>query len=289
MKSPRNFFIAGFLCCCGLVHAQGVTVSATVDRNRILIGESIQLKLEANIPENEPIRFFLLDSIPHFEMLEITKTDTINTNNGTRLIRTIPLTSFDSGHWVIPAFELAGGPVTDTIPVDVVFSDFDPNQPYHDIKDIIEVTPAKKRQWWWYAAGGGLLLIILLIYFLTRKKKVIEEKPTITIDPFTEAIDGLDKLKRSNPAQAKLYKDMVDIFRVYIFRKKGILSLQKTTDDLVIQLRDLGLEKNSFDKLAQALRMSDFVKFAKYLPAKSDDEESMDTIRKSIEQIERLN
>ena len=36
------------------------TVRATVDRSKILIGEPIQLLLEADIPEHEPIRFFQL-------------------------------------------------------------------------------------------------------------------------------------------------------------------------------------------------------------------------------------
>jgi hypothetical protein len=58
---------------------------------------------------------------------------------------------------VIPSFVFAEGIVTDSIPVDVVFSEFNPEQDYHDIKDIIEVTPQKKKdkQWWWYLIGGG--------------------------------------------------------------------------------------------------------------------------------------
>ncbi len=33
-------------------------VKATVDKSKILIGEPIRLQLEADIPENEAIRFF---------------------------------------------------------------------------------------------------------------------------------------------------------------------------------------------------------------------------------------
>ncbi|MEI9911288.1 MAG: hypothetical protein WDO71_17470 [Bacteroidota bacterium] len=36
------------------------SVRAAVDKNKILIGETIQLSLEADIPENEAIRFSLL-------------------------------------------------------------------------------------------------------------------------------------------------------------------------------------------------------------------------------------
>jgi hypothetical protein len=47
---------------------QKTTVKATVDKNKILIGEPIQITLEADIPINEPIHFFAIDTIPHFEI-----------------------------------------------------------------------------------------------------------------------------------------------------------------------------------------------------------------------------
>jgi hypothetical protein len=288
MNSPKIFLVIIYLLFAGLCRAQSVTVKASVDKNRILIGERLQLRLEADIPENEPIRFFLVDSIPHFEALEQTQTDTINTNSGTRLVRIIPLTSFDSGHWVIPSFSLAGNLVTDSIPVDVVFSDFDPTKDYHDIKDIIEIKPPVKKQWWWYAAGGGLLLLLVLLYFLTRRKKVIPAAVVAETDPYKEALESLEKLRAAKPDPKLFYIQLVNIFRLYVFRRKNILSLQKTTDDLVIQLRDLDMNKESFDRLAQALRLSDYVKFAKYIPTGEDDQASFETIKRSIEEIESV-
>jgi hypothetical protein len=288
MNSPKIFFVILFFLSAGISRGQSVTIKASVDKNRILIGERLQLRLEAEIPENEPIRFFLIDSIPHFEFLEQTKTDTINTNSGTRLVRVIPLTSFDSGHWVIPSFTFSGNLVTDSLPIDVVFSDFDPTKDYHDIKDIIEIEPTVKKQWWWYAAGGGLLLLLALIYFLTRKKKAIPSAVVPETDPYKEAMESLESLRSAKPDPKLFYIQLVNIFRLYVFRRKNILSLQKTTDDLVIQLRNLEMSKESFDRLAQALRLSDYVKFAKYIPSKEDDQASFETIKRSIEEIESV-
>ena len=50
-------------------NAQQTTVKATVDKNKILIGEHIRLRLEADIPESELIQFFTIDTLPHFEIL----------------------------------------------------------------------------------------------------------------------------------------------------------------------------------------------------------------------------
>jgi hypothetical protein len=266
-----------------------ITVKAAIDKNKILIGERIQLKLQADIPENEAIRFFIIDTIPHFE-LDKQKIDTSYNSEGTSLKQVISVTSFDSGHWVIPAFSLGEKIITDTLPVDVAFSPMDSTRDYHDIKDIIEVKPPEEeKKWWlWYAIGGGALLLILLLVYLLRKKKPVIAAVAPVIDPYEEAMKELDKLEKEKPDQKQYYSRLVDIFRVYVDKKKDIHSLQRTTDDLVIQLRGIPIAKEQFEKLSQALRMSDFVKFAKYVPSNEDGRSSFDTIKKTINEIEQI-
>jgi hypothetical protein len=270
--------------------AQDTTsAKATVDKNKILIGERIQLTLEADIPENEPIRFFVIDTIPHFE-LDKKKIDTTNTSGGTFLKQVISITSFDSGHWVIPAFSLGEKIATDTIPVDVSFSPMDSTQDYHDIKDIIDVKPVEEeKKWWlWYVVGGATLLIALVLIYLLRKKKPVVVAAAPVIDPYEEAMSQLDKLQQQAPGQKEYYSRLVDIFRVYIYKRKDMRSLQKTTDDLVVQLRALPIAREQFENLSQALRLGDFVKFAKYNASGEDDKFVFDTIKKSIHDIEQI-
>ncbi|HEX7903055.1 MAG TPA: LPXTG cell wall anchor domain-containing protein [Chitinophagaceae bacterium] len=274
-----------------MVSAQsGITVSATVDKNRVLIGEHIVLTLKADIPESEAINFFSIDTLDHFEFLEKQKIDSVNTSTGTILTQVIRITSFDSGHWVIPSFYLADSSRTDSIPMDVVFTpDFDPNKAYHDIKDVMDVKVQEEQPWWWwYAIGAGILLLLLVIYFLMRKKKKpVAAKPEIIIDPYKDAMEQLEQAQKNKDNSKQYYTTLVDIFRQYIYRKKGIQSQQKTTDDLIIQLRNISLNKEDFDKLAQALRLSDFVKFAKYQPGKEDDTNMLETIINTIKTIEK--
>ncbi|MEI9809798.1 MAG: hypothetical protein WDO16_19105 [Bacteroidota bacterium] len=84
------------------------------------------------------------------------------------------------------------------------------------------------------------------------------------------------------------YSSLVDIFRMYVLKKKGIHSLQKTTDDIVVQLKSIPVGKEQFDKLSQALRLSDFVKFAKYIPSGDDDRHAFDAIKTTITAIEQI-
>jgi LPXTG-motif cell wall-anchored protein len=266
------------------------TVKATVDRSQILIGEPISLRLEVDVPEHEAIRFFQIDSLLHFELLDQQKIDTSNTGSGTVLSQIIRITSFDSGHWVIPSLVLGENSATDSIPIDVGFSPFNPEQPYHDIKEIIEVTPEEKKEkpQWWYLLAGAVLLVIILVLIFRKKKKPVVTVVEPPVDPYKEAMVQLEKLQKEKPEAKQYYSKLVDIFRIYVLNKTGIHSLQNTTDDLVSQLRGLNIYKEQFEKLSQALRLSDFVKFAKYIPSDGDDKNSLETITLSIQQIEKL-
>ena len=276
---------------------RNTTVRASVDHNSILIGEPINLILEADIPENEPIGFFTIDSIAHFEFLHKGKIDTSNTNKGTVLRQLFRITSFDSGQWVIPSYRLLQSENlnTDSLIIKVNYTALDTTKDYNDIREIIELNKEKEIDWTWYYIGGGILLLIVLIYLLTRKKKkkVIEPSRQEIIDPYTEAMRQLDALKKENlpgKNEAKLYYSrLTDIFRVYIEKRKDIHSLQQTTDDLVRQLKSIQLSEQDYNQLAQALRLSDFVKFAKYIPTENDNTTVFATIKRTIEQIERLN
>lgn len=292
----KNIFHRTILCTIafvlsGVLAAQSKTViKASVDRTQILIGERIQLTLEADIPENQPIRFFQLDSIPHFEFIGFGKIDTSNTGNGTVLSQVIQITSFDSGHWVIPALPLGETASTDSIPVDVGFSPFDPQQPYHDIKDIVEVNPLeeeKSSRLWWYI-GGSVLLALLLYVLLRKPKKPIAKPAPLPADPYKQALEQLEKLRKEKLTAKAYYSGLTDVFRVYVDKRTGVHSLQQTTGDLVLQLRSVAMEESIFKPLAEALQLGDLVKFAKYETSPADDKRSFETIKSAIDHIEEL-
>jgi len=268
--------------------AQGdASIKASVNKNKILLGEPLVLTIESYFPSGSKIQFEQIDTIAHFEFLDKPVIDSSSENGDIKVIGKYTITSFDSGHWVIPSFTLAKGVKTDTIPIDVVFSDFNPEQDYHDIKDIIEVKTKKEGIPWWIYATAVAFLLLTVIFLARRKKKpVVIAKEKIVVNPYEEAMQQLTVLQKENPDTKTYYAELTNIFRLYIFRKKGILSLQKTTDDLILQVKDVVNDKGKFDKLSQALRLSDFVKFAKYIPEEGDKQTSYSDILNSIKLIE---
>jgi len=171
--------------------------------------------------------------------------------------------------------------------MDISFSSpFDPKQPYHDIKDVMDVERTKQKQrpnWYWFAAGGFLILLIL-IYLLTRKKKPVAK--AVDIDAYEEAKKQLTKLEKEQPDPKTFFTKLVDIFRWYLQRRSEIVSFEQTTTDLVMQLRSLNLAQQEYEQLGQTLMLSDFVKFAKYDPTDREKKASFEIIRNSIEKIE---
>lgn len=290
VQPHKVFFLIPFLFSAIISYSQDkITIKSTIDKNNIVIGEQIHLNFEADFPLREPMRFFTIDSIPHFEILERKKIDTIDNNEGIKLSQSLTLTSFDSGRWVIPSLELPGDKplFTDTIPVNVGFSPFDPGQDYHDIKDIINVQVEEKKSQNWYGyVAVSALLVAAIIYLLTKKKKR-SAATAPQVDTYADAKRELEKLRTENLSPKLFYTRLVDIFRLYISQRKGIASLQETTDDLVQQLRQLKLPEDDHNELAQSLRMSDFVKFAKYEPNETDKGNSFTIVKHSIDMIEK--
>ena len=268
--------------------AQKASISASVDKNKILIGEPLTLIVQAQIPVASKIRFPFPDSIPHFERAGEVRVDSTIEGSYIALRVHYQLTSFDSGHWVIPSFVLARGIASDTLPVDVVFSDFDPKQPYHELRDIIPVEAAEEEQeQWWYFIAAGVLLLAFILYLIFRRKPVKEQVASPFVNPYEHAKKQLDELKRNKPIAREYYSALTEIFKVYVADKKGIRSLQNTTGDLVLQLHSLYPREAVFEKLAQSLRLADFVKFAKYVPGAEDDQAAFEAVSRAIDQIER--
>lgn len=288
MQTGKRILWMACLLASGFLYGQTKpAVEVSVEKNRVMLGEVFRFRLQLQFPAGTTGRLPQIDSIPHFEFSKPPEIDSSDEKGARNIKAVYYLSSFDSGHWVIPSYVIAEGLQTDTIGVDVVFADFNPEQSYHDIKDIIEVKPKKSTPWWWLAAGAVLLTGLLLFYFLRRKKPVQTGTTLQVEDPYATAMRSLEALQKANHDPVVFHSGLTAIFRLYLYRKTGILSLQQTTDDLVIQLKEEGLPAELYSRLSQSLRLSDFVKFAKFMPAAADNESCYDNISQAIRLIEQ--
>lgn len=296
---PLYFILLALMLLSGVTaYSQSASVKASINRDKILIGEPIELKLEAVLPSGQSATWFPLDSIPRFEFIEKGRIDTLEENGGFTYKQTLTITSFDSGRWVIPAFGLdlnGRSYLTDSLPVSVAFSEFDANQPYHDIKDILPVKTTEQRYLVWTIIALTVISLLMIIYLLRKPVSKLEQAPKrsrSTASPLEEALKALNELRAQRLAESgnvkAYYTGMNDILRSFITRKSGFSVLEKTSEELLLQLRDRNLKNDDFIELAQTLRMSDAVKFAKFVPSQSDNDHSFDVFKNSIEILNNL-
>lgn len=295
MKCSSKYIVVlfFFLAMISILDAQ-VYVKASVDKNKLVIGEPITLTLQAYIPLGEQVTWFVLDTIPHFEFLKKPVTDTMESIEGKKITQVMTLTSFDSGQWEIPQLELKvlkQSYYTDTLLIDVGFTPFDREADYRDIKDIMDVVNPNTKYIPWIIGSAILFSLGVVVYLLRRRKPatVIEDKQIIKLTPFEEAMQALAALRKKGlPQNGQVkwyYTELNDILRVFVSRKLNIASMERTNEELILQLRQLNLSRDSFTQLAQALRMSDYVKFAKYLPGASENEQNYEIIQSAIQTL----
>jgi hypothetical protein len=80
---------------------------------------------------------------------------------------------------------------------------------------------------------------------------------------------------------------MNDILRKYVSRKFSVSTFERTNEELILELSAKGIPKDAFIKLAQSLRMSDVVKFAKYRPSEEDNKNNLKIVTSSIEILDK--
>jgi hypothetical protein len=281
-----------------LLQAQ-VLAKASVDRDKILIGEPIILTLDVHIPLGQSVIWFALDTIPHFEFLDRGSVDTSDGIDGKQIQQVIRITSFDSGHWQIPSLLLKVDDktyATDTIPVDISYTPYNQADDYRDIKDIAQVAQPGWLRYIPLIIGLITLAAIGLIIYLVRKKKqvVTVEVPVYVskLSPYEDALKALEELRNKgwvlNGEVKVFYSRLNDILRIFILRKLNIATLEKTNEELIRQLQQLSIDRESFHQLTTALRMTDFVKFAKYQPGAADNEKNFTIIHTAITTLNNI-
>ena len=136
-----------------------------------------------------------------------------------------------------------------------------------------------------------MLFRSLLYLYFKKKKQEAPAKAVSHLSPFDEAMAALKNLAQFNlqdAAEIKLYHiKLADIFKNYIGRKQGKNLFNKTAGDLLINMMEVNLPAENISDLATALRCTDAVKFAKYLPLPDQSEDALQKIKKTIELTER--
>jgi LPXTG-motif cell wall-anchored protein len=210
---------------------------------------------------------------------------------------TYQLTSWDTGTWAIPPQKATvqgraiEGPESLLRVVPTMVNSKDPPRP---LKDILPM-PFSLRAWLLahqaelFTALGLLLAIILAVVLWKRRKQPII--PTVVPAPqipahqrCLEALHEVEGQRLWQQGEHKLYQSRVtDLLRGYIEERYAVPALERTTDELMAELRLSPLPTDERIRLENVLRAADLVKFAKMVPSAVENEQLMQAARQFVQ------
>ncbi|MBL7951527.1 MAG: hypothetical protein JNM62_07395 [Flavobacteriales bacterium] len=271
---------------------QNSYVDVRMDTAVIRIGEQVKLHLEVSYTTKESVQWpALSDTLNrHVEIVKDSGIDTTQASNGLmRQVRTLAITSFDSGFWAVPPFRFLvnGAPMeTEALLLEVRTVPLDTALTLRGIHDI-QVLPFSVQYWirqhaLWIVGGAALLAaIITMLYFLLRKKSPVQQRQAAQVmmplhHRILAALSDLDKQRLWQQGDHKSYHSrLTDLLRGYIEERFRIPAMESTTDELVKELRISPLNGEQRMQLENMLRLADMVKFAKAVPSPQENERMM--------------
>lgn len=277
---------------CNTLYSQKVTT--LLSKDKIVIGEQIELKLkvEGINPGGIKEDFRFPDTINRLEILK----DSIEWPDAQTLLHTLTITGFDSGYWQIPAFRLVLSDgsilVSDSLGIAVLPVDVSGLQDYHDIKDILEVSPGNN---WWAVMTiilTGLLSLFALLWFMNNRSIVDAGIAPQASDPgkahknLLRLLAELEDVGLTDQQKAKLKMlEIVETSKEYFGLKFQQNPVHLTSSEYMLAMRSFMHPELERDRFFQLLRLSDAVKFAKYQPRLEEIREHLPPLRVLVETI----
>jgi hypothetical protein len=280
------------------------SVSASIDRDKILLGE--QVTLQFTLSDVNASEYFvanwpqLNDTLNHAEIVNKTAIDTINVNNTYSYQQKFTITSFDSGYWQLGPYNFvlqdrsSGKNITiATMPLylTVLPVDVSSLKDYHPIKDIINVQTT--FDWTPVIIGITVLLLAIVVFiFIKKRKKKKTEVSRVVLKgtAFERALEKLYALQKeplSSVQQIKNFHSSIDIItRQYFEEAIRIQATRMTIAEMFSRLdayvRDVTLRK----RFQQVFELNAAVKFAKYIPSHEESNNTLSGIINSLREID---
>ena len=271
--------------------AQGISANASVDKQHYQVGDYINYSIKVNYPKNTTVFIpFIKDSLQHVSIIK-NEAPVIKQNGD--IISTdyrYILSGYDSTAVTIPAiavlYKTQGDTtlktiLTNSVSFTISTLPVDTSAGIKDVKPPIKIPLDWKIILFWILV---VLIIIAAAYYFYRwykkkKENSVPAKITVKLPPDVVALNSLNELKNKNLWQKGMIKEyhteITEIIRRYFEERFELPALELTTTE-VTQL--LGKKTDAYPVLNviyNFLTNADLVKFAKYNPDGSINEEMM--------------
>lgn len=288
------------------VAGQQRSISAQLDPDTIPLGGRAVLTLVVD-PGGMPLQWPALgDTLTaNIEVLQDGGVDTLVVEDdvNVKLVRKLEITCFDSGGWVLPPQRIdLGGSImqSEALVLHVNGVPIKEGEGPKDIKPIIELPFSivwwARQHWQWLASGTGLVIaaIAVILFIRRRRARIAAPAPPAPEIPLHERVllqlQELERQRLWQQGDHKAYQSrLTDLLRGYIEVRYQVPALERTTDELLHELRVSPLMVDQQQLLANMLRLADMVKFAKALPSPQENEQMMASAQRFVRETAAAN
>lgn len=281
------------------VSAQSINAKAFTDSTDYQVGDYINLTIQVEHDKNINISTpNVKDSLSNYDLIKSDPPYSEEKNG--KLFTTFKyiISKYDSGNVNIPGipvlYQAEGSSnlqtvYTNPLSFTVHTLQVNPKGKIKDIKEPIKIPLNLKLILMWVLIA---LIVIAILYFLYRKyfkKKELPEveKKVLMRPPHVNALYSLRALEEKQLWQKGMIKEyhteITEIIRKYFHDQFLLQALELTTSEVIEYLKKVGDAKPIIDITNKFLSNADLVKFAKFQPLDSVNEEMMEQAKEIVE------
>lgn len=284
-------FILSLILFTGAVSAQSIKVRVSTDSLGYRVGDYINYTVEITRGENVKVTMpSVKDSITVLEFIK--EKPVVREEEDSKIIEkyTFVFSKYDSAQVTIPSYSIfytedrdPNPKIIKTDSLSILVSTLEVNL-QSEIQDV--KAPLKIPMNWWFIAILALIILLLAAagyfgyrYYQKKKSGQITTKKIIILPPHKIALKELFELEEKKLWQRGLIKEyhseVTGVIRKYFEGRFKIPALEMPSSELLEQMTKVPETGVIFDKTRDFLTNADMVKFAKFQPIPSINEEMM--------------
>jgi hypothetical protein len=300
-----------FLLCSNLNFGQSISAKASVDSTVYLIGDYIHYRIDVNYDKSiKIIPPVVEDSLKDVDLIKIDNPVYTENNESKSATFEFVLSQYDSADVIIPPIDIYYRAGRDTLSqagidtTDATLKYVQTNPVQFSVrlvkvdlqKGIKDVKPPQKIPLDWKIIILWILIILIMLgvsYYLYRRyKRKKSNQPVIRreikLPPHVIALNSLNTLNEKklwqNGKIKEYHSEITEIIRKYFSERFDLHALELTTSETMELLRTTKDTEVIRDITEGFLNNADMVKFAKFSPLGSVNEEMM---KQAVEIVEK--